>query len=73
MKSNCAYTSTMSATLSQRAAKGYSAFAEKIRNASITTKGFELEHGREIYAHSHLQTNQVVYSLQKHMKVYLDS
>ncbi len=59
----------MSATISQRVAKAGSAFAEKVRNASITTKGSELEHGREIYAHSHLQTNQVVYSLQKHMKV----
>ena len=63
----------MSATLSQKAAKAGSAFAEKVRKAAVTTLGSELPHGTEIYAHSHLQTNQVVYSLQKQMKVCLDS
>ena len=59
----------MSATTTQRAAKAGSAFAEKVRNASITTKGSNAPLGTEIYAHSHLQTNQVVYSLSRHIKV----
>lgn len=59
----------MSAQTTQRAVKTGSAFAQKVRDASITAKGSILPLGSEIYAHSHLQTKQVVYTLQRHIKV----
>lgn len=54
-------------TVSQIARTG-ARFADKVRNASVSVKP-EVEHGREIFVYSHLQTKQVVYSLKQNIKV----
>lgn len=56
-----------SSTVSQIARSG-SRFADKVRNASVSVKP-EVEHGRQIFVYSHLQTKQVVYSLKQNVKV----
>ena len=56
-----------SSTVSQIARTG-SRFADKVRNASVSVKP-EVEHGRQIFVYSHLQTKQVVYSLKQNVKV----
>ncbi|KFX93869.1 hypothetical protein O988_04277 [Pseudogymnoascus sp. VKM F-3808] len=55
-----------SSTVSQIARTG-SRFADKVRNASVSVKP-EVEHGRQIFVYSHLQTKQVVYSLKQNIK-----
>ncbi|OBT63569.1 hypothetical protein VE03_07006 [Pseudogymnoascus sp. 23342-1-I1] len=55
-----------SSTVSQIARTG-SRFADKVRNASLSVKP-EVEHGRQIFVYSHLQTKQVVYSLKQNVK-----
>ncbi|KFY06822.1 hypothetical protein V492_07713 [Pseudogymnoascus sp. VKM F-4246] len=53
-------------TVSQIARTG-ARFADKVRNASVSVKP-EVEHGRQIFVYSHLQTKQVVYSLKQNIK-----
>ncbi|ELR06055.1 hypothetical protein VC83_08136 [Pseudogymnoascus destructans] len=53
-------------TASQIARRG-ARFADKVRNASVSVKP-EVEHGRQIFVYSHLQTKQVVYSLKQNVK-----
>jgi len=60
----------MSATTTTRLARTSSKFADRVRNASIAAAPASgHEHGRDIYVYSHLQTKQVVYSLQQNVKV----
>ncbi|KAL5344566.1 hypothetical protein V496_08267 [Pseudogymnoascus sp. VKM F-4515 (FW-2607)] len=53
-------------TVSQIARTG-ARFADKVRNSSVSVKP-EVEHGRQIFVYSHLQTKQVVYSLKQNVK-----
>lgn len=56
-------------TVSQIARTG-ARFADKVRNSSVSVKP-EVEHGRQIFVYSHLQTKQVFYSLKQNVKVLL--
>lgn len=60
----------MSTSTASQIARSGARFADKVRNASVSVKP-EVEHGRQIFVYSHLQTKQVVYSLKQNVKVLL--